>query len=780
MSQTWPRLVRLAGRVAVLLGVAGLEVLTPILAVAMAPLFYWRLLVTDPQDAATLPLGDITELHFPYRRWVAEQLARGEPPWWNAFVSGGHSAIGDVQFHTLYPLDTLLAQSVGADFTLRTLELGIIAHVALGALFMYLLARRVTASRVGGLVAAIVFAFGGYLAGFPVQQMILLETSVWLPLILLCVDLGADYNLVTAFVIGAAALALAAMVGHPQTLFYVATAGLLYLAFKGWNGGRVRLAALPGLLILLLGGAALAASALLPAYLHLSLTDRTDVTYAFSASGFSLREAVGLVFPVQFGGAALYHGVFSLLLAAVGLAAPWRRANKLFWLGLGVLGLVLSFGGNTFLEGITYLALGSFKFRDHERLAFYVGVAIAILAGFGAAELARPRRLHLAWLGRSLRWPVAVVLGVVVLLIVGYATGSGSAPGSVVLLADRAAYTALILFLGAGIILGRGRGIVSPGAAALLAVGLVGFDLFTTNWQNNLRPGDPDKLLAASPVVEYLQSYTTGQFRIASEGLLPGDGNAGALFRLEDVVGNSPLETRDYHEFDTTVPELTRWQVLNVRYVVTERKLDDPRFRLLRQNGKQNLYELADRVRLPRAYVVQRVVPAPDHAAALDLVKMVNLRTTAVVEGGPPIPFALDRRDDAASYDQTAPAPGDRQPSAQVVDERSDQVIVEATLGAPGLLVLADVDYPGWQASVDGVAVPIYRTNGIVRGVLLPAGSHRVQFWFDPPGLTLGAAVSQSARTLLGYLVAVEIVARALWLIGLAGARFLRRRLLVA
>src|SRR5437867_10621278 len=81
-----------------LLWLALLELVAPVVAIAAAPIFYWRLLVTNPADAATLAPGDATELHYPLRRWVAEQVARSEAPLWNPFVAGGHSAIGDVQF----------------------------------------------------------------------------------------------------------------------------------------------------------------------------------------------------------------------------------------------------------------------------------------------------------------------------------------------------------------------------------------------------------------------------------------------------------------------------------------------------------------------------------------------------------------------------------------------------------------------------------------------------------------------------------------------------------
>ena len=456
--------VRIAFRLAIgALWIAFLECLTPLVAVGLAPLFYWRLLVGDTRDAATLPSGDISDLHYPYRRWVAEQLARGIQPWWNEFVSGGHSAIGDIQFHTLYPPDQWLAQWSGGASPIVTLELGIIGHVALAALFTYLLVRRLSGSRIGGLVGAVVFAFGGYLSGFPVQQMIILETSIWLPLVLLAVDVGADYSLLTAFVLGAGGVALAALAGHPQTLFYVLLAAALYGLFKTWRRGRVQPVVPVGMAILGLGGLALAAAALFPAFAHLALTDRTDVTFDFSRGGFQLHEALGLILPIGFGGAALYHGVASLLLVAVALTSPFRRSNKLFWLALGIIGLLVSFGSNTFLQGPIYLALGSFKFRNYERTSFYVAMAVAVLAGYGAAELTRFRPPRLDWLSRGLPvlfGAVAVALTLIVVLSTTTAQNNSQAINS---LLNQTIFSSLILSLASAIVYARWRRLLRPG-----------------------------------------------------------------------------------------------------------------------------------------------------------------------------------------------------------------------------------------------------------------------------------------------------------------------------
>ncbi|HEY4708480.1 MAG TPA: YfhO family protein, partial [Thermodesulfobacteriota bacterium] len=52
-----------------------------------------------------------------------------------------------------------------------------------------------------------------------------------------------------------------------------------------------------------------------------------------------------------------------------------------------------------------------------------------------------------------------------------------------------------------------------------------------------------------------------------------------------------------------------------------------------------------------------------------------------------------------------------------------------------------DVFYPGWKAYVDGAGAEVYRVDGLVRGVFLKKGSHRVEFVYRPFSFMAGAAL---------------------------------------
>jgi uncharacterized membrane protein YfhO len=65
-------------------------------------------------------------------------------------------------------------------------------------------------------------------------------------------------------------------------------------------------------------------------------------------------------------------------------------------------------------------------------------------------------------------------------------------------------------------------------------------------------------------------------------------------------------------------------------------------------------------------------------------------------------------------------------------------VQVNVSAGTPGLLVLTDAYYPGWQATVNGRPVPILATDVAFRGVMLGDAAATVVFSYRSPGGKLG------------------------------------------
>jgi uncharacterized membrane protein YfhO len=53
--------------------------------------------------------------------------------------------------------------------------------------------------------------------------------------------------------------------------------------------------------------------------------------------------------------------------------------------------------------------------------------------------------------------------------------------------------------------------------------------------------------------------------------------------------------------------------------------------------------------------------------------------------------------------------------------------------------VLSKTFYPGWHAIVNGTGQRIYRVNGDLRGIIVPAGNSRVVLDYRPVSFYAGA-----------------------------------------
>ena len=82
--------------------------------------------------------------------------------------------------------------------------------------------------------------------------------------------------------------------------------------------------------------------------------------------------------------------------------------------------------------------------------------------------------------------------------------------------------------------------------------------------------------------------------------------------------------------------------------------------------------------------------------------------------------------------------------SATVTTYNAQRIDVQTSSTSAAHLVLADANYPGWHATVDGAPAQIETANGLLRTVQLTAGTHAVSFVYAPAswryGLMLSAA----------------------------------------
>src|SRR5262249_36841683 len=80
--------------------------------------------------------------------------------------------------------------------------------------------------------------------------------------------------------------------------------------------------------------------------------------------------------------------------------------------------------------------------------------------------------------------------------------------------------------------------------------------------------------------------------------------------------------------------------------------------------------------------------------------------------------------------------------SAEFLWNDPEHLVLRVDAPARGFLLLADQDFPGWTATVNGARQPIARANYVFRLVEVPAGPSRVEFRYAPASQRLGALAS--------------------------------------
>ena len=76
--------------------------------------------------------------------------------------------------------------------------------------------------------------------------------------------------------------------------------------------------------------------------------------------------------------------------------------------------------------------------------------------------------------------------------------------------------------------------------------------------------------------------------------------------------------------------------------------------------------------------------------------------------------------------------------TAQIIREHPQELIIDIDMETPGLMILSDLWYSGWEAELEGRSVPIVRANHSLRGVEVPAGHSRLVMTYRPAALKWG------------------------------------------
>jgi len=92
--------------------------------------------------------------------------------------------------------------------------------------------------------------------------------------------------------------------------------------------------------------------------------------------------------------------------------------------------------------------------------------------------------------------------------------------------------------------------------------------------------------------------------------------------------------------------------------------------------------------------------------------------------------------------------------SIKLISYKPNHLVYETSNKNDGLAVFSEIYYEkGWNAYIDGVLTPHFRTNYLLRGLEIPKGKHTVDFKFEPQVIKTGSTIALASSVGLLLLV---------------------------
>ncbi len=758
-----------------------------------------------------LVFRDAQITHWPWRRVAMKSLASGSVPFVNASASGGEPLLANPNASLLYP--TMLLEKVlspAAAFNLHYL-----LHVLWAFFGARALASRLGLAPGASFFAAVAFAFSGIMMSYGSAFANSGAAASWLPWCAAAtLDLVRARGAGKTLRAGAAAaigFGLQLLAGEPALSLLT----ILFAAFLGTAeifSARRRLVATANLLA---GGAlagllaaALASPLLLPLFAVFPMTYRGQHLYserAFGASPFAAWRMIEWLFPRFDGdpgalgagahwqyalhsGEVVYiwcvtFGVIPLLaIAAAGLdRAFWTRRTA--WLAGGaIVSLLFAFGSSLPFYRLLYSAAALRRFRYPIKFYLLTTICVALLSGF-AVEPLRPAT------PRANRRSLVFLLAVAAAYGAGFlVSGSGglvdrmvrpllsglAAPADELLPAIRASLAGDALFgllatAVLGLVLFSRRPIRGQthllGLATLLLAFPWALPLFVSADERDLARPPALAGALAGPGRVYV-SPRLPEFNVLSAGSahpnMPPRVVKLARVQIEEMIPQTAASFGIRYVFDED-PDGSYGYYNRVASEALAASSPEQASRLLRAYGARWVLDDQGAVH-PSLRPILGFEVAGRRLLLSEIPEPVaELRWAGRAYRRASLSGALDLvRSESFSpeSDTVLPGPADSDParanagsrlSIESVTANGAAATVEAEL--PGHVVFSRTYFPAWKARLDGQEARVLVANARDLAVAVPAGRHRVEFFYERAPFHHGVLLQAAA--FLAVLLAV-------------------------
>ncbi len=192
--------------------------------------------------------------------------------------------------------------------------------------------------------------------------------------------------------------------------------------------------------------------------------------------------------------------------------------------------------------------------------------------------------------------------------------------------------------------------------------------------------------------------------------------------------GAVPKRIQDIADFYLYKGKIGPLNMLNVRYLIRE------------TDG--GTYSQRNPGALGNAWFPERVKMVPDANAELLALEGLDFKKEVLIhtEFNELLPLKEFARDSSASI--------------RLTREQPNHLSYNFKANSARLTVFSEAYFEkGWNAYVDGMLTPHFRTNYMLRGMIIPAGNHEVEFKFEPEVVKTGSTITLVSTILLGLIL---------------------------
>lgn len=665
---------------------------------------------------------DLLTSHWPNATFLRTELSnRGEFPLWNPLILSGAPLVADPLFGIWYPpnwLTVLIPVTIAINILF-------ILHLVWAGLGTFKFLQAEGTSRAAAIVAGVAFGATPKLIGhIGLGHLGLISAVAWTPWVLLCVR----HTLARVFETRERVLAWSALTGGvvgitfladprwliPLAIFTAAYAVHLLIRM-GRIGEVIQAKSLYSLLMFSVTAMGISAGLSIPLAEFLRESTRAKISVE-TAADISLPFSNILKFVIpDFGGwpeTLPYVGTIILGLALIGVLS--KSSGWKFWLSVGFGALILALGDHAPVYSLIAKITPGLKFiRVPARFLFISSFSLAVLAGLGIESLFGEggKRLRESRLGVVGYGAIVIIFGIAIMLMDLNRSHAGS-----YMIISSSAFILLFFLSTSDRWIANGKMILWIIAiAAELAIfggSVLKIQPKEVAFQENqqlveLIDGGADLQRVFSTSYSIPQHIAAKNSLQLADGINPLQINSYTTYMAEAVGfpdDDYSVTLPPFPDGDPSTPQpfeldAEKLGFLNIAYILSEYQVNGSGLRLVGSAGSTYMYENLEA--RPRAWI------------------------------------------------ETGEGESSQWREVDSIRWSPNEIEIRAT--GPGLLVLSEVAFPGWIASVDDQGTPIVNYQEIFRAVSLEAGDHHITVRYRPMWVYVGAGITILATIVLGW-----------------------------